>query len=129
MFLEQFWLFYDKVPSFLVTGAKFHFLEIISNATVIFLKKRYAVITSKRDTHIIKVFVVEHFYRCLNLNSKEIIFEIVLEQFWLFYDKVPSFLVTGAKFHFLEIISNATVIFFKEKICCDYSKRDTHINI
>ena len=39
-----------------------------------------------------------------------------------------SFLVTGAKFHFLEIISNATVIFFKEKICSDYSKRDTHIN-
>ena len=31
--------------SFLVTGAKFHFLEIISNATVIFLKKRYAAIT------------------------------------------------------------------------------------
>ena len=46
----------------------------------------------------------------------------------MFYDKVPSFLVTGAKFHFLEIISNATVIFFKEKICSDYSKRDTHIN-
>ena len=42
--LEQFWLFYDKVPSFLVTGAKFNFLEIISNATVIFLKKRYAAI-------------------------------------------------------------------------------------
>ena len=31
--------------SFLVTGSKFHFLEIISNATVIFLKKRYAAIT------------------------------------------------------------------------------------
>ena len=38
-------MFYDKVPSFLVTGAKFNFLEIISNATVIFLKKRYAAIT------------------------------------------------------------------------------------
>ena len=38
-------MFYDKVMSFLVTGAKFNFLEIISNATVIFLKKRYAAIT------------------------------------------------------------------------------------
>ena len=38
-------MFYDKVPSFLVTGAKFYFLEIISNATVIFLKKKYAAIT------------------------------------------------------------------------------------
>ena len=49
------------------------------------------------------------------MNLTEIIFEIVLEQFWLFYDKVPSFLVTGAKFHFLEIISNATVIFLKKR--------------
>ena len=51
-------MFYNKVPSFLVTGAKFHFLEIISNATVIFLKKRYKAITPsvthtfKHDTHI-----------------------------------------------------------------------------
>ena len=67
------------------------------------------------------------FLSLLEINSTEIIFEIVLEQFWLFYDKVPSFLETGEKFHFLEIISNATVIFFKEKICSDYSKRDTHI--
>ena len=31
--------------SFLLTGEKFHFIEIIRNATVIFLKKRYAAIT------------------------------------------------------------------------------------
>ena len=29
----------------------------------------------------INTYVNEHFYRCLELNSKEIIFEIVLEQF------------------------------------------------
>ena len=74
-------MFYDKDPSFLVTGAKFDFLEIISNATVIFLKKRYAAITPSVTHTLLRYFVVEHFYRCLKLNSKEIIFEIVLEQF------------------------------------------------
>ena len=110
--LEQFWLFYDKVPSFLVTGAKFQFLEIISNTTVIFLKKRYAAITPSVTHTLIRNLCRWTFLSLLEINSTEIIFEIVLEQFWLFYDKVPSFLVTGEKFHFLEIISNATVIFF-----------------
>ena len=124
--LEKFWLFYDKVPSFLATGAKFHFLEIISNGTMIFLKKRYAAITPSVTHTLIRYLCRWTFLSLLEINSTEIIFDIVLEQFWLFYDKVPSFLVTGAKFNFLEIISNATVIFFKEKICSDYSKRDTH---
>ena len=67
-------MFYDKVQSFLVTGAKFHFLEIISNGTVIFLKKRYAVITPSVTQTLI--------YRSLlEINSPEIIFVIVLEQF------------------------------------------------
>ena len=113
--LEQFWLFYDKVPCFLVTGAKFHFLEIISNATVIFLKKRYAAITPSMTNTLIRNLCRWTFLSLLEINSTEIIFEIVLEQFWLFYDKVMSFLVTGAKFHFLEIISNATVIFLKKR--------------
>ena len=113
--LEQFWLFYDKVPSFFVTGAKFHFLEIISNTTVIFLKKRYAAITPSVTHTLIRNLCRWTFLSLLEINSTEIIFEIVLEQFWLFYDKVPSFLVTGAKFHFLEIISSATVIFLKKR--------------
>ena len=67
-------MFYDKVQSFLVTGAKFNFLEIISNGTVIFLKKRYAVITPSVTQTLI--------YRSLlEINSPEIIFVIVLEQF------------------------------------------------
>ena len=51
-------MFYDKVPSFLVTGAKFHFLEIISNGMVIFLKKRYAAITPSVTHTLIYIYII-----------------------------------------------------------------------
>ena len=66
-------MFYDKVQPFLVTGAKFNFLEIISNGTVIFLKKRYAEITPSVTHTLI-------FLSLLEINSTEIIFVIVLEE-------------------------------------------------